>query len=169
MPQPRILFLLAVVAVTTLLPRAAWAQAGCEPIMTTMATELKEPAWHRTVDMKTGSTVMKIEMIKVGDQIFRRMGATPWQKMPMTAATLNEMGGQMLASGKLKLSACHRVGEEVVGGVRAGIFEYTSTLEGVPKPYTARVWIGVSDSLPYKIVSDTLTQTTVYKGVTVPK
>lgn len=167
MPHPRVM--LAVLVAIMVLPHAARAQAGCEPIMTTMATELKEPTWHRTVEMKTGSGTMRIEMIKVGEQIFRRMGATPWQKMPMTAATLNEMGGQMLASGKLKLSACRRVGEEVVGGVRAGIFEYTSTLEGVPKPYTARVWIGVSDSLPYKIVSDTLTQSTVYKGVTVPK
>lgn len=152
------------------LPASALAQAGCEPITKAMNAEMSAPAWHRTVDMKTERMAMKVELIKADGQVFRRMGgAGGWIKMPLTAAGLNDMNGAMLASGKLKLSGCSRVGEESIDGVRAGIYDYTSTLEGVAKPYTARLWVGVGDSLPYKMVSETQTMTTVYKGVTAPK
>lgn len=170
MLHPR-LFLLSVVTGVglALVPRPAAAQAGCEPIMKAMAAEMKQPAWHRTVDMKTPRATMTFELIKADGQMYRRMGGGAWAKMPITAAGVNEMSGEMLASGKLKLSGCSRVGEEAVDGARAAIFEYTSTLEGMAKPYSARVWIGVADSLPYKMLSDTQTMTTVYKGVTAPK
>jgi hypothetical protein len=150
-------------------PRSASAQAGCEPIIQAMKAEMKAPAWHRTVDMKTARGAMKMEIIKADGQLFRRMNDGAWAKMPMDAAALNQTNGDLLASGKLTLSGCKRVGEEAVGSVSTVIYEYTSTMAGMPKPFGGRIWIGASDALPYRSESTTTSQRTEYRGVKAPQ
>ena len=152
------------------LPAApAAAQAGCEPIIKAMQAEMKAPAWHRTVEMKTARAAMKMEIIKADGQLYRRSNGGAWAKMPMDAAALNQTNGEMLQSGKLTLSGCHRVGEESVAGVATVIYEYTSTMAGLPKPYDAKIWIGASDALPYRIESSTMSAVTEFRGVKAPQ
>ncbi|MEP7118226.1 MAG: hypothetical protein ABI880_11630 [Acidobacteriota bacterium] len=152
-------------------PRVASAQiqAGCEPIVKAMNAEMNAPAFHRTVDMKMARATMKMEVIKVDGQLFRRMNDGPWAKMPMDAAALNQVNGELLKSGKLTLSGCNRVGDEAVGSVATVIYEYTSTMAGTQKPYAGRIWIGASDSLPYRSEFATTTQHTEFKGVKAPQ
>lgn len=130
---------------------------------------MKAPAWHRTVDMKTARVAMKMEIIKADGQLFRRMNDGAWAKMPMDAAALNQTNGELLASGKLTLSGCKRVGEEAVGPVSTVIYEYTSTMAGLPKPYGGRIWIGASDALPYRTESTSMSARTEYRGVKAPQ
>jgi len=75
----------------------------------------------------------------------------------------------LLQSGKLTLSGCKRVGDEAVGSVATVIYEYTSTIAGQPKPFSGRIWIGASDSLPYRSDSATISQRTEYRGVKAPQ
>jgi hypothetical protein len=167
----RISWLVAVVGLIggAVAPAPAAAQPGCEPIIAAMNAEMKAPAWHRTVDMKTARVAMKMEIIKADGQLFSRRNDGPWTKMPMDAADLNQTNGELLKSGKLTLSDCKRVGAEAVDAVATTIYEYTSTMAGMPKPYSARLWIGVADSLPYKGESATMTHRTEYRGVKAPQ
>ena len=164
-----VLVVAALTAAVVLMPQPASAQAGCEAIIKAMNAEMKAPAWHRTAEIKTARASMKVEIIKADGQLFRRMNDGAWGKMPMDAAALNQTNGELLQSGKLTLSGCKRVGDEAVGSVATVIYEYTSTIAGQPKPFSGRIWIGASDSLPYRSDSATMSQRTEYRGVKAPQ
>jgi len=167
--RPMMLFVFALAGAVVIIPQPASAQAGCEAIIKAMNAEMNAPAWHRTAEVKTARASMKIEIIKADGQLFRRVNDGAWGKMPMDAAALNQTNGELLKSGKLVLSGCKRVGDEAVGSVPTVIYEYTSTIAGQPKPFTGRIWIGASDSLPYRSDAATVSQRTEYRGVKAPQ
>ncbi len=149
--------------------RAVEAEPGCAPIINAMVAEMGASVWHRTATIGTGAGAMKMELLKADGALYRRIRGGPWSRMPMTVAALNQTNGELLKSGKLKVRSCRRVGAEAVDGVPTVAYEYTTEIAGAPKPYVGRLWVGVTDGLPYRITAAETSQTIVYKGVTAPK
>ncbi len=149
--------------------QALEAEPGCAPIVNAMVAEMGAAAWHRTATIGSGAGAMKMELLKADGVLYRRIRDGAWSRMPMTVAALNQTNGELLKSGKLKVRSCRRVGAEAVDGVPTVAYEYTTEIAGAPKPYVGRLWVGVTDGLPYRIAAAETSQTIVYKGVTAPK
>ena len=140
---------------------AAGSDAGCKPVIDADKARAAAPAWHA----KKTIGDMKMEMIRLGNDVYAIMGGTGWKQMPPPmAANIVNAGNQ---ADNFVVSDCLKLGDETVDGVPTAVWTFKTALKDKP-PIPGKVWIGKQDGLPYREEGEKHSGTTTYQGVSAP-
>ena len=140
---------------------AAGSDAGCKPVIDADQARAAAPAWHAKKTMGD----MKMEIIRLGNDVYANMGGTGWKQMPPPmAASIVNAGNQ---ADQLKVSDCKKLDDETVDGIPTTLWSFKTTVKDTP-PIAGKVWIGQRDGLPYREEGEKHAGTTTYEGVTAP-
>ncbi len=161
------LILLPLLLATSLPKPNVTLDASCTPLIQSSEAKIAQPAWHSV----TQTTGMSLEAMKVDGKFYIQMDGK-WMAAPMDLDKAEKIAISQLQNGDIKVSHCKEEGTETLDGIEMQIFSYTSEIpaSGLPAT-TAKLYIGKTDNLPYKITDGNAQATTVtyrYKDISAP-
>lgn len=160
--MPRFLMALLVLGCFASGEAFAATEPGCKPVRDADQARAARKTWHMHKTVQGTA----LEIVRIGDDVWNRMGAGPWTRMPPTMAKALDNAATQAES--LPLSNCRKLGEETVGGIATTVYSFTTAAPG-HAPVNGKVWIGTRDGLPYREEGLNTGGTTVYEGVKAPE
>jgi len=113
--------------------------------------------FHLTRETTTPShAATKQETIVVGDDTWVKMGATPWQKFPVSLGdTIKQFRNPDVVDEIAKSVDVKVIGSELVDGTETKIYQYTlGNSENKDFHTNAKTWVAAGDGLPRKTESE---------------
>ncbi len=148
-------FVLLAASIAALVPHAAHAQkdvASCKSVFDAVEKQ-RTTSYHAYTTMAPvtppGGQSQQIELIAAGGQNYVLIGGK-WQRSPMDQAAMAKQEQENIQNAKVL--SCHRLREELVGGVPAVVYAEHSENDNTKSD--GQVWIATATGLLLRIESD---------------
>ncbi len=141
-------------------------EAACEAFVKATEKTNAQPSRHQVSSY--GAAGLRSEGIIKDGKMFMQVNGK-WMKGPPNFSTIERQQTAELRSGKIKLSACKKLGREKVDGIATTVYSLQMQVPGMPVPTgaPAKVYIG-DDGLIYAQAGEGYKVRYRYTGVVAP-